>query len=163
MDDAAENLKLAETHAAAVVLIGLQGLERGYADLMAHDPLVTDALGLARSEALARGVPEGDITTTPIHIQQTALRLGAEGVDPHVVATETKSEAAAEKEAEESNTQPEEQRKDEHTDTMHVASTAHEPPPLGAVVDPAERPSTAPPPPAPAEHGSPVPGSPPTV
>jgi hypothetical protein len=97
--DYADEIHAALTHAGAVVLLKLQSMERGYASLVPHGPEVTAGVELAHAEAAARGVPPGDIAITAPMVMARAQEMGAAGVDPLVVADESKSEEAAKAEA----------------------------------------------------------------
>lgn len=87
-------IKAAIQHAGAIVLLGLQAAERGYTSLVAHGPLVTNGVEVAKAEAAARGVPpEAAAAVTAPQVLLAAQEMGAAGVDPAVVAAETKAAA----------------------------------------------------------------------
>ena len=141
MADELSDLQTAEKYAAAYILMGLQTLERGWETLELWEPLVTQGLDVAKSEAVSRGVAEDDITTTPQTLLSLTQELGASGVDPHDVAAETKSEKAASAEAELSNKDPAERAEAGETlpaqpgaAPTQVAPNASTPAPPGAVV-----------------------------
>lgn len=97
------DLEAAIRHGAAVVLLELQSLGRGYTTLVPHGPAVTKGVEAAQAEAEARSVPKEEIHVSAPVIMATAQQMAAAGVDPNVIIAETRSEAgaSAEKEKEE--------------------------------------------------------------
>lgn len=99
MADFEDEIKTAIQHAGAVLLLDLRSVGRGYATLVAHEPLVTKSVELAHAEATARGVDPESIAITAPQVVEAAQAMGAAGVDAAMVASETKSEAAVKAEA----------------------------------------------------------------
>jgi hypothetical protein len=91
MADFEDEIKEAVAHAGAVVLLWVKAAERGYTSLVAHGPLVQQGVELANSQAMARGVPADQINISAPQVLQAAQEMGAAGVDPALVAEETKA------------------------------------------------------------------------
>jgi hypothetical protein len=122
MSDFQDKLKTAIQHAGAWMLMELQKLERGYTSLHPNEEIVQKGVALAKSEAGARGVPANEADVGSQHVIEAAQQIGASGADPHAVAADTKA----------TDTPTEVQGDPE---PLHVASTANDPPPPGAIVE----------------------------
>jgi len=89
--DFAEEIETAVTHAAAIVLIGLQAVQQGYTTLTATDPLVLNGVQVAAAEAQARGVPPEQAAIGADHVLKAAQAMATKGWEPREVAEATKA------------------------------------------------------------------------